>query len=116
MKNNRRLIRVSGALLSASFFITNLGLPVLAADNLMGTEKNETVYIITDASGKPDSVIVSDWLKNSGKLSSIADQSDLSDIEVVKGDTEYTGPGRICSGRQQGRTYITGAPPRKICL
>lgn len=39
MKNNRRLIRVSGALLSATCFITNLRLPVLAADNLMGTEK-----------------------------------------------------------------------------
>lgn len=56
-------------------------------------EKNETVYVITDAAGVPDSVIVSDWLKNGDKLSSLEDSSNLQDIQVVKGDATYSGSG-----------------------
>lgn len=39
-------------------------------------EKDETVYVIADASGAPQKVIVSDWLKNQQKNSSIASVSD----------------------------------------
>ena len=47
----------------------------MAADSLAKMEKSETVYVITDAAGVPDSVIVSDWLKNSDKLSALEDSS-----------------------------------------
>ena len=39
-------------------------------------EKDETVYVIADASGSPQKVIVSDWLKNEQKDSGIASVSD----------------------------------------
>ena len=39
-------------------------------------EKDETVYVIADASGAPQKVIVSDWLKNEQKNSDIASISD----------------------------------------
>lgn len=115
MKNNRRLIRISGALLSVSFLISSLGLPVLAADQLMGTEKNETVYIITDGSGKPDSVIVSDWLKNSGKLGTIQDSSNLHDIEVVQGDSTFTGSGASITWNAEGEdVYYQGTSQEEL--
>lgn len=60
---NKRLMRLSGVMLSASFLVSCLGVPALAADSLAKMEKSETVYVITDAAGVPDSVIVSDWLK-----------------------------------------------------
>ncbi|MBR2794900.1 MAG: hypothetical protein IKE16_09665, partial [Solobacterium sp.] len=39
--------------------------------------KEETVYVITDASGKSNSVIVSDWLKNTSGKKTIDDASFL---------------------------------------
>lgn len=47
--------------------------------------KEETVYVLADARGGVDQVIVSDWLKNSSGGSSLTDCSDLTDIENVKG-------------------------------
>ncbi|MBR3203082.1 MAG: hypothetical protein IKF60_05795 [Solobacterium sp.] len=52
--------------------------------------KDETVYIITDASGSRQSVIVSDWLKNTDGSASITDESTLKDIENVSGDESFT--------------------------
>lgn len=51
--------------------------------------KEETVYVITDASGKQSKVIVSEWLKNGGVSGDIKDVSELTDIKNVKGDEEY---------------------------
>lgn len=52
--------------------------------------KEETVYVIADANGNPDKVIVSDWIKNTGGANKIKDKSSLKNIEVVKGDNSYT--------------------------
>ncbi len=51
--------------------------------------KEESVYIIADAEGNPDKVIVSDWIKNPEKLDTIKDKTNLSDIKNVKGDETY---------------------------
>lgn len=52
--------------------------------------KTETVYVIADSKGEPNKVIVSDWIKNTGKLDKIEDKSTLSDIKNIKGDEKYT--------------------------
>ncbi len=52
--------------------------------------KEETVYVIADAAGAPQKVIVSDWIKNPGKANAIQDKSNLTDIENTKGDETYT--------------------------
>ena len=49
------------------------------------TEKDETVYVFTDAAGKVEKIIVSDWLKNTESLKTIDDYSDLKNIENLKG-------------------------------
>lgn len=53
-------------------------------------EKEETVYVVSDADGTPNEVIVSDWLKNKSGAASIEDKTELTDIENVKGDETYT--------------------------
>lgn len=55
-----------------------------------GADKEETVYVITDAAGKVTSKIVSDKLNNKNGSNVIDDKSDLTDIESVKTDAWYT--------------------------
>jgi putative membrane protein len=52
--------------------------------------KDETVYVLCNADGSVNKVIVSDWLKNGTKDASITDKTDLKDIETVKGNATYT--------------------------
>lgn len=53
-------------------------------------DKNETVYVTSEANGKAKSVIVSDWLKNANNSGAITDASSLTNIENVKGYETYT--------------------------
>ena len=64
--------------------------------------KEETVYVIAGADGKQQSVIVSDWLKNPNKETSLQDVSDLTDIENVKGDETWTANGTSLTWDAQG--------------
>ncbi len=63
-------------------------------DGAVNTEnalvKNETVYVIAGAQGDVKKIIVSDWIKNSLRSSSINDKSSLTQVENVKGDESYT--------------------------
>lgn len=55
--------------------------------------KEETVYAILDADGNLQKTIVSEWLKNPNGSSTLSDSSELSNIEVVKGNAEYSKDG-----------------------
>ena len=57
------------------------------ADSRQSAEKDETVYVIADASGSPQKVIVSDWLKNEQKDKSIAE---VSDGYTIDSDNSYS--------------------------
>ena len=61
-----------------------------AAELQQKISKDETVYVLTGADGSVKKIIVSDWLKNELGSASVADKSDLSDTENVKGDESYT--------------------------
>lgn len=52
--------------------------------------KKETVYVIADAQGKPEKVIVSNWIQNTAEKKKLKDKTNLKDIEVLKGDNSYT--------------------------
>lgn len=52
-------------------------------------EKEETVYAVTDKSGKTTNITVSEWLKNRGGYESLDDRTSLSDIVNVKGDESF---------------------------
>ena len=52
--------------------------------------KEETVYVIADASGNPVDTIVSAWLKNPDGESSIEDVSFLNNIVNTKGNETFS--------------------------
>lgn len=52
------------------------------------TRKSETVYVTMDAAGKATKTIVTDWLHTEQAGVQVADLSDLSGIENIKGDTK----------------------------
>lgn len=53
-------------------------------------EKEQTVYVNADQNGNVEKVIVSNWLKNTDKESTLEDNSELNDITNVKGEESYT--------------------------
>lgn len=55
--------------------------------------KDETVYMMADASGNVEKTIVSDWLKNPEHADTLQDVSDLKDITNVKGEEGFTQEG-----------------------
>lgn len=56
-------------------------------------DKDETVYLISDASGNVNQTIVSDHLINRDKSDTLKDKSSLKDIENVKGDESFSQSG-----------------------
>ncbi len=75
------------------------GMTVLAAESGKSTaeilsdqeiSKEETVYILTDASGSAQKIIVSDWIKNSLGRNEINDITELKELESVKDELDYT--------------------------
>ena len=52
--------------------------------------KAETVYVMADASGAANEIIVSEWLRNQRGASVLEDFSNLTDIENVEGYEEFT--------------------------
>ena len=52
--------------------------------------KDETVYVLANADGTVQKIIVSDWIKNNLSLDNITDVTQLENIENVKGDESYT--------------------------
>lgn len=61
-----------------------------AKETQQNLSKDETVYVMAGADGTVQKIIVSDWIKNELKSSSISDQSELTNIENVKGEESYT--------------------------
>lgn len=53
-------------------------------------EKEETVYVLANADGSVQRIIVSDWLKNPNAEATLIDKSELDDIENIKNDAGYT--------------------------
>lgn len=56
-------------------------------------DKDESVYLISDANGNVNKTIVVDHLKNKDKKDTLEDASNLTDIENVKGKEKFTQSG-----------------------
>lgn len=88
-KSNRtRGRRILAVALSAAMALTVTSAPAFAADSDL--TKDETVYVITEASGEPNEVVVSDHLINTMEADTISDESNLEDIQNVKGDETFS--------------------------
>ena len=77
--------------------------------------KEETVYVLSDANGTANEVIVSEWLKNPGGKKTIEDYSELSDIENVKGDETFTQNGETITWNADGLDiYYQGKTKKEV--
>lgn len=72
--------------------LSNVMNQVAHRSSTAGTEprKDEVVYVMADAQGNTQKIIVSDCLKNANGESTITDASSLTDIQNVKGNESYT--------------------------
>jgi putative membrane protein len=61
----------------------------ISTDNATNADKEETVYVMSDASGNVNNVIVSAWLKNTEGSDALNDYTTLTDLENVKTDGSY---------------------------
>ena len=52
--------------------------------------KDESVYVIANADGTVEKIIVSDWIQNNAKADTITDVAKLDNIENVKSDETFT--------------------------
>lgn len=78
--------------------------------------KDETVYVLANADGTVQKIIVSDWIKNKSLEGKINDVTELKDIENVKGDEEYTlGGNNTCVWDAQGNDiYYQGTIEKEL--
>lgn len=84
-KSEKKANQESEALLETMNEVTGLD-----NKNTDGVNKEETVYVMADASGTPSEIIVSEWLKNTENAKTLTDTTNLTDIENIKGDETYT--------------------------
>jgi putative membrane protein len=83
-------------------------------DESNGAEKEETVYVFTDASGRQKSMTVSSWLKNKNGADKLYDNSILENIENVKGDEPFTQSGDILTWNAAGNDiYYQGTTDKQ---
>lgn len=64
--------------------------------------KDETVYVIADNTGKAQTTIVSEWLKNPDGKDTLEDASDLKDITNVKGNETFEQKGNTLTWKADG--------------
>ena len=93
----RRLSKALAMFLAAALTIP-AAVPVAASEST--ADKEETVYVKTDANGEEKTVIVSDWLKNFSGEAKIKDATDLTDVDKKTGSTKIT-----AKFKYRGKTY-----------
>lgn len=77
--------------------------------------KEETVYVVANADGSADNVIVSEWLKNKDGSDTLKDASDLKDITNVKGDETFTQNGDEITWDAKGKDiYYQGTTDKEL--
>lgn len=110
---SKRLI----AWITAAFtMVVMCGMPAVAfASDGSGLKKEETVYVVTDSAGNQEDVVVSDHLINNDELLTIADKSDLSGIENVKGDEKFKSNGKSIKWKAAGNDiYYQGKSNKAV--
>lgn len=110
--------RVTALVTAACTVAVMCGLPAFAfaeESGVTGVTKEETVYIVTDSTGTQQDVIVSDHLQNKGKVKTIADETNLSDIENVKGEETFKQNGDALTWDAEGNSiYYQGKSENEV--
>lgn len=109
--NRNKKIRRKFAQCTAAGMAMMLGTTSIYAQAAETAEvsKDETVFIIADSSGNKKETTVSNWLKNAGARTDLKDQSDLTEIENLKGNETFTESGSQIIWKTDGEDiYYTG--------
>ena len=122
MNRNHMLKRKMTAGLAVGMAVAVGSVPMAMAANTANTKdssssvsKEETVYVNADASGNPQQITVSNWLKNAGSESNVEDQSDLTNIKNVKGDETFTQSGNDLTWSAEGKDiYYQGKTDKEL--
>ena len=89
--------------------------PVMAFASEGSFEKDETVYVVTDAAGEATDVIVSDHLVNDEEADTIHDKTNLKDIENVKGEEKFEQDGSDLTWDAEGNDiYYQGKTSKEV--
>ncbi len=94
MKKKHRIPAATAGILLAAAFSASIALPCIAAadEAPVAAEKDETVYVYTNADGNVRNVEVSTLLKNPDGASKLVDSTTLADVHG-KDDATFTGAG-----------------------
>ncbi len=77
--------------------------------------KEETVYLIADANGNAKQTIVSNWLKNGSANAQIHDETELTEIENVKGNETFSQNGKKLIWQAGGQDiYYRGTTEKEL--
>ena len=109
----RRLSKALAMFLAAALTIP-VAVPVAASEST--ADKEETVYVKTDANGEEKTVIVSDWLKNFSGEAKIKDATDLTDVENVR-EMRHTNEAKrtVLHGNANGKDiYYQGTSDKNL--
>ena len=109
MKSNWK--RISAMILSLALLLC-AAVPAMAE-----AAKDETVYILSDAQGQAQRIIVSDWLKNPDKLDELTDATRLSNLTVVEGSATFERDGDLLTWDADGKdVYYQGDSDEELPL
>ncbi len=91
-RENKNLFVRAGALILSAMLLTGqtAAAETAGTEEAAASEKEETVYVIADAAGNPQKIIVSDWLNNASGETAVTDESGLSDIENLTDDSTWS--------------------------
>ena len=78
--------RILAAVVAAAMLLTVM-LPCALAER---EDKKEMVYVLADATGEVNEIIVSEHLYNANGLSGVTDVSSLTDIQNTESDAAFT--------------------------
>ena len=140
MNMNKKIIKGVAITAVAATIITTAGVNIATAANNKSTEnntvvtqaknsvadlsaadfddtafKNETVYVMADATGATQNIIVSDWLQNKNGSLGLSDLTNLTDISNVKGYEDFALDGNKLTWNAEGNDiYYQGRSTAKL--
>lgn len=94
MNRNRKINRISKTVISG-LLVTSLVVSNGTYAAAQKISKDESVFVNADESGATTKITVSNWLKNAGIQGTLQDETELKDIQNVKGEETFTQEGDI---------------------
>lgn len=114
MNVNRKIKKAMALAMTGTVIASSIMYDVSAAEQKR-VEKEETIYVKTDAAGSAEEIIVSNWLRNLDHAAELQDTSSLAGIENVKGDETFAQNGKNLTWKADGNDiYYQGKIDKEL--